>query len=207
VAKLGPGEYGMDFYFAPPNPKSLKKIHITSNRYVTTHKVLEPVTPKVPAQISEPDDRVIENGIRNVSSYVETKGKSRYKKDGILLPMRTLPDLELSYLKISEESSDDRKRAFEEDKDTALLTIAENKDSYSDSNNDNFNDDKNEDTNHEDIGCIGKSMEKTGSTIGPKTWLADSRALCQFTNSDEGMFDVKNISSSIKIGNGNPYMQ
>jgi hypothetical protein len=61
--------------------------------------VLKPETPKIPAQIFEPDDRTIEDGIRDISSIMETKGRSRYKKDSILLPIRALADLDLTYQK------------------------------------------------------------------------------------------------------------
>jgi hypothetical protein len=55
--------------------------------------------------------------------------------------------------------------------------------------------------NQADIGCVGKSMEKKDSIIGPDTWLEDCGVSCHLTNSDEGMFDVQIISSPIKIKN------
>jgi hypothetical protein len=63
-------------------------------------------------------------------------------------------------------------------------------------------DDDNDFTIEEDQELAVSHIEKKSNKIAPNTWLANSGASCLLTNSDKGMFDVKVISSPVKIGNG-----
>jgi hypothetical protein len=100
----GDDDFGMDFFFAAPDPTVLSQLRQSNKDYVTEQKVLAHIVPKVPVQVLEPDDRVFENGFRDVLSIMENQGRSRYKKDGIQFPLRAMPDLDLSYQDLLKET-------------------------------------------------------------------------------------------------------
>ena len=41
-----------------------------------------------------------------------------------------------------------------------------------------------------------------GSEFTENIWIGDSGASCHYCNSDQGMFDIQEVSESITVGNG-----
>jgi Reverse transcriptase (RNA-dependent DNA polymerase) len=70
------------------------------------------------------------------------------------------------------------------------------------SNNNNGNSDRENFDSQDMVFAATSKTEKFTNDI----WICDSGACCHYCISDEGLFDVKDIHESIKVGNGNTMM-